>query len=269
MFYQPSTIEEALELKAKLGPTGRFLAGGTDLIVMMKKGRLTLDEVVDISQLSTLAETRIEGDEIFIGAACPHRTLEDWPVHVLAQAARTVGGPQIRHRGTVGGNVANASPAGDVSVALLALDADVELISVRGSRRMPLTEFFLGVGKTAIVPDEMILGFRFTAPERSAFYKIGKRNAVAISVICLGVSFSRDGNVRIAVGSVAATPLRLKATEAFLRESGLSAATIEEAARMATEEVRPITDHRGGAEYRRAMAGVLTKRLLSQLSEEA
>lgn len=265
MFYQPKTVEEALALKARLGTAARFLAGGTDLVVMMKKGRLTLEEVVDLSRLTELSETRDEGETLYVGALCAHRTLETWPIPVLADAARRVGGPQIRNRGTVGGNVGTASPAGDVSVALLALDAEIELLSLRGLRTMPLREFFHGVGRTAIAPDELIAGFRFRRPLQSAFYKNGKRNSVAISVVCAGVALDPDGNPAIALGSVAPTPLRLLKTEAFLRERGIDPETVQEAGRLASEEVSPITDHRASAEYRRAVAGIAVTRLLTPL----
>lgn len=268
MFHQPASMAEALALKSRLGGEARFLAGGTDLVVQAEKGRLALTTVVDLGRIGELAETRDDGDWLFVGATCVHRALESWDVAVLAQAARTVGGPQIRNRGTVGGNVANASPAGDVSVALLALDATVELASVRGLRSMPLSEFFVHVGKTAIAPDELILGFRFKRPRASAFYKVGKRNAVAISVFCLGAAIGQDGHPTLAVGSMAPTPLRLARTEAYLKAEGLSPETIKEAGRLASEEVSPISDHRASADYRRGIAGPLVSRLLTQLAQE-
>lgn len=267
MYYQPATLTEALELKAELGERARFLAGGTDLVVMMKKGRVILSDVIDLSRLSAFTEVDEDGSEFVVGARRVHRAIESLPVAVLADAARQVGGPQIRNRGTIGGNVATASPAGDVSVALLALDASIELLSVRGKRNLPLREFFLGVGRTAIAPDELIAAFRFRKPAMSAFYKNGKRNSVAISVVCAGAALDADGHPMIAVGSVAATPLRLLKTEAFLRERGLAAEAIAEAGRLAAEEVRPITDHRASAEYRRSVAGVAVTRLLTQLAQ--
>jgi carbon-monoxide dehydrogenase medium subunit len=266
MFYQPTTLAEALRLRAELGSQARFLSGGTDLVVMMKKGRVTLSDVIDLSQLAELTEVRDDAEALVIGARCAHRVLEGSPVTVLADAARQVGGPQIRNRGTIGGNVATASPAGDVSVALLALDATVELVSLRGTRAMPLRDFFLGVGRTAIAEDELITGFRLRKPARSAFYKNGKRNSVAISVLCAGAALDADGHPMLAVGSAAPTPLRLLKTEAFLRERGLDAEAIAEAGRLAAEEVRPITDHRASADYRRAVAGVAVTRLLTQLA---
>lgn len=267
MFYQPASIQEALTLKAQLGAKGRFIAGGTDLVVMMKKGRMTLEDLVDLGSIPELRETRDEGNTVFIGAMCPHRALEGGSVAALANAARQVGGPQIRNRGTVGGNVGTASPAGDVSVALLALDATVEVLSQRGARSLPLRTFFKGVGKTALEQDELIVGFSFKRPAKSAFYKVGKRNSVAISIVSAGASMASDGSICLALGCVAPTPLRLTKTEAFLKERGLSEEAIAEASRMAGEEVMPITDHRASAEYRKALAEVLVKRLLTELVE--
>lgn len=266
MFYQPSTLQEALELKAKLGHEARFLAGGTDLVVGMQKGRLTLDEVIDLSRLDELRYVHDDGRSMTLGAGCTHAMVESCRVAALADSARQVGGPQIRNRGTIGGQLGTASPAGDVSVGLLALEADVELVSVRGTRTVPLQEFFLGVGKTVLAPDELISAVRFDHPAGSAFYKIGKRNSVAISIVMCAVALGPDGAPRIALGSVAPTPLRLLKTEAFLKAEGLTATTIEEAGRLAREEVNPITDHRAGADYRRDVSGVLVARLLRELT---
>lgn len=266
MFYQPSTLQEALELKAKLGPAARFLAGGTDLVVGMQKGRVTLDEVIDLSRLNELCYVHNDGRSMTLGAGCTHAMVETCEVAALANSARQVGGPQIRNRGTIGGQLGTASPAGDVSVGLLALEAEVELVSLRGSRTVPLQEFFLGVGKTVIAPDELISAVRFDHPAASAFYKIGKRNSVAISIVMCAVAIGQDGAPRIALGSVAPTPLRLLKTEAFLKAEGLRPSTIEEAGRLAREEVNPITDHRAGADYRRDVSGVLVARLLSELT---
>lgn len=265
MFYQPSTLQEALELKAELGAAARLLAGGTDLVVGMQKGRLTLDEVIDLSRLSDLCYVHDDGRSMTLGAGCTHAMVETCRVAALANSARQVGGPQIRNRGTIGGQLGTASPAGDVSVGLLALDAEVELVSVRGTRVVPLQSFFVGVGKTVLAPDELISAVRFDDPAASAFYKIGKRNSVAISLVMCAVAIGPDGAPRIALGSVAPTPLRLVETEAFLRAEGLSPETILEAGRLVREEVQPITDHRASADYRRDVSGVLVTRLLSDL----
>lgn len=266
MFYQPVTLVEALELKARLGTRARFLAGGTDLVVAQQKGRITLDEVIDLARLTELRYLRDDGATVKIGANCTHAQLEPLDVRALADSARQVGGPQIRNRGTVAGQLGTASPAGDVSVGLLALDATVEIASVRGIRTVPLNDFFVHVGKTVLAPDEMILSVTCRRPTASQFYKIGKRNAVAISVLMCAVALEGDQVMGLALGSVAPTPLRLHKTEAFLRAEGLRPATIAEAARLTREEVSPITDHRASAEYRREVAGVLVARLLTELT---
>lgn len=265
MFYQPSTLDEALELKARLGPTARFLAGGTDLVVGMQKRRLTLDTVIDLSRLTELCYVRDDGRTVTLGAGCTHAMVEQGPVRALADSARQVGGPQIRNRGTIGGQLGTASPAGDVSVGLLALDATVELASVRGTRTVPLSDFFVSVGKTVLAHDELILSISFEHPLKSAFAKIGKRNSVAISLVMAAAAIAPDGSPRIAVGSSAPTPLRLHQTEAFLLAEGLSEASLVAAGELARAEVSPITDHRASGDYRRDVAGVLVTRLLRDL----
>lgn len=266
MFYRPATLTEALELKSRLGRDGVFLAGGTDLVVGVAKGRLEIGHWIDLSLLGELCYVEPEGDGLRIGALCTHAMLEASPWRALAQAARLVGGPQIRNRGTVAGNLGTASPAGDVNVALLALDGEVELLSLGGSRRVPLSEFFLAPGKTVIEPDELIVAVRVPAASDSGFLKIGKRLSVAISVVSCAVAKLRDGRIRIALGSVAPTPMRAYRAEALLHDHGLSADTIAEAARLVAEEVRPIDDHRASADYRRFVSGVLARRLLADIA---
>jgi probable selenate reductase FAD-binding subunit len=266
VFYRPATLDEALELKSRLGRDAVFLAGGTDLVVGVAKGRLDIGHWIDLSRLSDLSYVAQEDGGLRIGASCTHAMLEASPYRALAQAARLVGGPQIRNRGTVGGNLGTASPAGDVNIALLAFDAEVELLSLRGGRRVSLREFFLSPGKTVMEPDEMIAAVRIPACKASGFLKVGKRLSVAISVVCCAVARLADGRIGIALGSVAPTPLRASKAEDLLASNGLNADTIVEAARLVSEEVRPIDDHRASADYRRHVSGVLARRLLAELS---
>lgn len=266
MFYRPATLTEALELKSRLGKDAVFLAGGTDLVVGVAKGRFEIGHWIDVSRLGELCYVERDGDGLRIGASCTHAMLEASPWRALAQAARLVGGPQIRNRGTVAGNLGTASPAGDVNIALLGFDAEVELMSLRGTRRAALRDFFLAPGRTIMEPDEMIVAVHVPGGEDSGFLKVGKRLSVAISVVCCAAAKLADGRVCIALGSVAPTPLRAFRAEAFLQQQGLSADTVAEAARLVTEEVRPIDDHRASADYRRAVSGVLARRLLSDLA---
>lgn len=267
MFHRPRSTTEALELKSRLGTQGVFLAGGTDLVVGVAKGRLTVSDWIDLSGLPDLDYVREEAAELVVGPLATHAMLEGTSFSAsVAEAARTVGGPAIRNRGTLAGNLGTASPAGDVNIALLAHDATVDLLSVRGQRTLKLQEFFVGPGRTQIAADEMIHAIRIPRARASGFLKIGKRRSVAISVVCAAAARLEDGRVCIALGSVAPTPFRAERAEAYLADRGLSAESIAQAARIVQEEVRPIDDHRAGADYRRAVSGVLARRLLSRIA---
>ena len=264
-FHQPKSLAEALQLKAELGEGAYFLAGGTDLVVLRNRGRIKGEHWIDLSRLNELNSLETVDGKLRIGAACTHSRLEQTPYTALAEAAASVGGPQIRARGTVAGNVGNASPAGDVSVALLAHDAEIELTSLEGSRRLNLDAFFVGPGKTVIAPGEMITAFYLPSEVRSAWFKVGKREATAISVVAAAVGRQADGRVHIALGSVAPRPIRVAAAEAHLAEHGLTPETALEAGRIVSESITPITDHRATADYRRGIAGKMVSRLLAQL----
>jgi CO/xanthine dehydrogenase FAD-binding subunit len=206
------------------------------------------------------------------------------PVRCLAEASLGVGGPQIRNRGTIAGNLATASPAGDGSTALLALDAELELRTAGSVRHLPLREFFLDYRRTALAADEMITAVEFPANWRTAWQKLGKRGAMNISMVCCAVGASPSGKFHVAFGSVGPYPLRAPQAEAFLSaECGLqntergilsgaespmeiSDKVVSEAARLAELDVRPIDDFRARADYRRAMAGVLLKKCLRELA---
>lgn len=267
MFHQPTSIDDALALKARLGREGSFIAGGTDLVVGVRKGRRAFGSLIDLSRVAGLDTIETQGDQLRIGAMVRHAALEGSHLHALADACATVGGPQIRNLGSIGGQIHTASPAGDVSVALLALRAEVELASLRGTRRVPLQEVFVSPGRTSLADDELIVAVWVPNGRRSAFYKLGKRDAVAISLIMGAASTDAEGReLALALGCVAPVPLRMRSVEAHLAGRPLDAQTIAEAGELAFAEVSPISDHRGGADYRRAMARSLTLRLLSQLA---
>lgn len=274
MFFQPTTIPEALQLKAAQGAGARFIAGGTDLIVMRNHGRMEAGAFIDLSHVAGFdtVETLPDGlhHRAAGGATCAR--LARLPVRCVAEAAHSVGGPQIRNRATVAGNLASASPAADVATALLALDATVEMGSVRGVRAMPLRDFFLDYRKTALAPDELITSVTFPADWHTAWEKLGKRGAMNISLVCCAVGVSPAGDVRVAYGSVAAFPMLAVRTGGFLQDAGLRHGTpadealIAEACRIAASEVRPVDDFRGSAEYRREMCGVLLRKCLRTIA---
>lgn len=265
MFHRPESIDEALALKSSLGATGTFLAGGTDLVVGIRKEKTRVQQFIDLSRIAGLDGVYRDGDRLRIGALCAHAALERESITALAAACETVGGPQIRNLGTIGGQLGTASPAGDVSVALIALDADCEIASVRGTRVISLADFFTGPGRTVLAPDEMVLSVSVPLDRKSAFYKIGKRDAVAISLVMGAASVSADGAVSIGLGCVAPVPFRPRKAEEHMRTHGLSDESIEAAATIAMSEVKPITDHRGSADYRRAMSAALVRRLVRSI----
>ncbi len=256
----PNSIDEAL---AGLSEGAIPLAGGTDLMVEVNFGHIRPERVVGLRRLAELGEW--EGNRI--GAGVTWRRIERDGPKALAEAARTVGSPQIRNAGTIGGNLGTASPAGDGHPFLAAVDASIELASTGSSRVLPWAEFFTGVKKTARKQNELITAVHLPAdlPERQCFGKIGVRNAMVIATVCAVVTRSQDGRTTVALGSVAPTPIRAVKAEAMISSiTEPTASDLHEFGRLVSEEVRPITDHRSTEEYRRHGAGVLARRLLER-----
>lgn len=245
------------------------LAGGTDLMVEVNFGHSRPERVVGLRRVPELAEW--DGNRI--GAGVTWRRIERHGPRALAQAARTVGSPQIRNAGTIGGNIGTASPAGDGLPFLAAVDARVELASAEGNRLVAWEDFFTGVKRTARRPEELITAVVLPPdlPERHEFAKIGVRNAMVIATVCCVVTRRDDGTTTVALGSVAPTPMRARRAEEMISAGKEpSEADLVEFARLVSEEVRPITDHRSTEAYRRHASGVLARRLLERcLRKEA
>jgi len=256
----PRTVDQAV---AAMSEGALALAGGTDLMVEVNFGHVRPMNVVALRRIAELGEW--EPDRI--GAGVTWSRLERQAPQALAQAARTVGSPQIRNAGTLGGNVATASPAGDGLPFLAAVDASIELRSPAGDRSVPWHEYFVGVKKTSRLAGELITAIRLpeAMPERQAFGKIGVRNAMVIATVCCVVTRDQTGSTRVALGSVAPTPMRARQAEEMISSIGRpSASDMTEFARLVSEEVKPITDHRSTEEYRRHAAGTLARRLLDR-----
>lgn len=239
------------------------LAGGTDLMVDVNFGHRRPENVVGLRRVEELKEW--EGNRI--GAGVTWRRLEEDGPGALAQAAHTVGSPQIRNVGTIGGNLATASPAGDGHPFLAAVDASIEVVSSGGYRVVPWHEFFTGVKKTTLRRDELVSAVVLPEhlPERHEFAKIGVRSAMVISTVCAVVARRDDGTTTVALGSVAPTPMRASAAEEMISSIARpSRSDLDEFARLVSEEVQPITDHRSTERYRRHAAGVLARRLLER-----
>ena len=306
-YFAPSSVAEALDLLERHGDRCRIIVGGTDLILELERGVRKQEIVVDVSRVDGLDRIDVRSPnvpgtfesarhvtQLSLGALVTHNQVvasRDAIAHAfpLARACWLVGAPQIRNRGTVAGNLVTASPANDTITPLWAMDATVTLASrSRGERTLPCDQFFLGVRRTALQPDEMLVGINVPAlkpTERGTFLKLGLRQAQAISVVNVAVIVEFDdrrpttddeGNARlthhasrarIALGSVAPTIVRATEAEAYLAGKGLTDVVIERAAELAASAARPISDIRGSADYRRDMVRVLTARALRQLRD--
>lgn len=221
------------------------------------------DHVVGLRRVEELQSW--EGNRI--GAGVTWRRIERDGPRALAQAARTVGSPQIRNAGTIGGNLGTASPAGDGHPFLAAVDAAIEVDGGGKKRRLLWDEFFVGVKKTALADDELITAVVLPEelPERHEFGKIGVRNAMVISTVCAVVTRRDGGSVTVGLGSVAPTPMRATMAEEMISAiDNPTESDLSEFQRLVSQEVKPITDHRSTEEYRRHAAGVLSRRLLER-----
>ena len=259
---QPRSVPDALKMLRDEGPLVP-MAGCTDLFVALNFGTLRDTRFVNLWGLDRLRTIDVRGGMLAIGALATHSDLVRSPlvrtrIPMLAAAAREVGGVQIQNRGTLGGNVANASPAGDTLPVLAAADATVVLISAAGTRRVAFNQFYTGYRQTVRRPDELIAGFEIPVIRGTQWFrKVGTRAAQAISkIVIAGIRPEPGGAVRLALGSVAPTVIRATRTEAAL-SSGTS---IEEAQQILLEEIVPIDDIRSTAEYRRRVAANLLAR---------
>jgi CO/xanthine dehydrogenase FAD-binding subunit len=276
-FLQPETWADALAAKAEV-PAALPIIGGTDVMVELNFDRQRPFALLDLTRVAELADWAVEDGLLRIGAGVTYtRIIHELADRLpgLAMASRTVGSPQIRNRGTVGGNLGSASPAGDAHPPLLATDALVEVGSVRGTRRMPIADFFTGPKRHALAPDELIAAFLVPpAGGPQQFAKIGTRNAMVIAVASFGLALHPEhGTVGAALGSAAPTPLFAGEAAAFagaeLRDTGLWASraalptvVAERFGELVAMAASPIDDVRGSAAYRRHALAVLAERTL-------
>ena len=272
----PKNLAEAVRLQANEKTRGKLLAGGTDLMVQWAAGVPAPERATSVWNLPELTAIEVFPGFVEIGAGVTHAFLcecKQIRAHVpaLVAAAATVGAQQIQARGTLGGNAANASPAGDTAPALLITGGSVVLASVAGLREVPLAQFWTGYRQIAARPDEIIAAFRLPkkGPAKERFRKIGTRRAQAISKVMAASRILVENGVivsaTIALGSVASTPVRLAEVEKFLAGKPLSPSLIDEAEKLAQATVQPIADIRSTAEYRRWASGRLVRDALENL----
>ncbi|MBV8354198.1 MAG: xanthine dehydrogenase family protein subunit M, partial [Candidatus Eremiobacteraeota bacterium] len=279
---RPASLAMALRALRDAPPRTRLVAGGTDLVVEQQRGVKPADHLIDLTALDELRYIRIEGDTVALGGLATHNDVLASPelqrlALPLAQACIEVGAPQIRTRATIAGNLVTASPANDTITPLIALDAEVVLAHLDGAesegvriveRVVRLSDFYTGFRSTVLRPDEIVSEIRFRglhANRRGIFLKLGLRRAQAISVI--NVAIVIGGETRIALGCVAPTIIRAQNAEELLRGRGLDVDLARRAGEIAAEEIAPIDDIRGSAEYRRQTVSALVERALIALME--
>lgn len=276
-YVRPSTADEVSTLLLKHPGEARLFMGGTDLLVRMRDGVLAPRLLIDVKRLPGMTDIHFDpAAGLSLGAAANLNTIARHPAviehyPVLAEAISTVASYQLRSRATMGGNLCNASPAADTAPAALVLEARLVACGPQGERVIPAVEFFLGPGKSALQPGELVIRIEFPRPPAGSagrYLKLGRNAAGDLAIAGAAVLAYPDPTVpsgfrfRIALASVAPTPIRVVSAEAALTQDSITAETLESAAILTRDAAAPISDLRGSADYRRAMVRVLTRRAL-------
>lgn len=267
-FFGPRKIEEALEILSKYGKEIKVIAGGTDLLIQYYDRLYEVNGWLDLKNIKELKDIRINKNKIEIGAMVSHAQLEKsqdikkyFPI--LGQAAADIGSPQIRNRGTVGGNIVNASPAGDLLAPLMAYDAQFRLLSIQGEKIVPAEEFFTGPKKTILEPAQLLTQIILPLPSERTYgcwIKIGKRKALIIATITLAlvVEMAEDNktvkDVRTCLGSVAPTPIEIEEIREKMIGKKFSELDFNQLGQIVEDKISPIDDIRGTREYRKDVA---------------
>ena len=277
-YISPENKEEALKILKEERVNACIVAGSTNVLPDIKDKNLTPKILVDITAIKELRGVDKKKDKICIG---PLTTIAELinsefilkESRILIQAAEQFADPLVRNNATIGGNLVTASPAADMAVPLLTLDALIKIESVREKREVKLKEFFLGPGKTILQDDEMIVGIEFEQSDinkNGYFIKLGQRKAMSIAIASVAVNLevrqNKISQIRIAAGSIAPIPIRLTIVEEFLENKEISNKLVEEAMNKVSEEVNPISDIRASEEYRRYISGILFKRAFNKLT---
>ncbi|HOE18669.1 MAG TPA: xanthine dehydrogenase family protein subunit M [Syntrophorhabdaceae bacterium] len=275
----PKTLEEALSFLKEHKEAARLFAGGTDLIPQLKKREVDIPRyLVDLKGIPGLDSIAFdEKAGLKIGPLATINAIKDSPYvrdHYpsLFQAASSMASPQVRNRGTFAGNICSAVPSADSAPALLALEASVRLLGQKGEREVPMDKFFIGPRKTVLEAGEMLLEIKVSRPKpgsRNVYLKLSPRHSMDLAIVGVAVAATCDGGVckdiKIALGAVAPTPIRVPAAEKILEGNRITPEIIEEASQNAAAQCSPIDDHRASLEYRRDMVYILARRALNNV----
>ncbi|MGN0694356.1 MAG: FAD binding domain-containing protein [Lentihominibacter sp.] len=279
-YTRATSLEEASKLAAEKGDKAVLMAGGTDVILLIHAKAIPAELVIDIKEIPGLDEIKyVEGEGMHIGALAKLFDIQSSPVVVekmpaLCDAARYVASPQIRRKGTMAGNICNASPSADTASILVAMKAVVKVYNVKGEKEIPIDEFFKGVKKTVLEPGDVVTEIfipELKKGEGSAYFKHSVRKAMDLAIIGVGSKITMDGSkitdASICMGGVGITPLRAKNAEKILIGNEITDELLEQAGVAASEECSPISDVRASAEYRKDMVRVYTKRAVKKAVE--
>jgi len=279
-YLQPSTVDECVGLLAKHGKNAKIIAGGTDLMLKTRARMVNPKYVVDVGDINDLRRIADDGVKgLRIGSCVTVREVESSPLvkeryQLLATAAGLIGSVGIRNVATIGGNICNASPSAETLPALLCLSAEVRIVGPKGERMVPLGEFFVGPGATVLGQDELLTEVLIPAPKpgtKGVYLKNSPRGSIDLAIVGVAAVGTFDPaskactEIKVALGAVAATPIRAKNAEKILQGKVFDDALIAAAAQAAADEARPINDVRASAEYRREMVRVFTRRALETL----
>lgn len=279
-YFTPDSVEEACQLLLKHGSKAKAIAGGTDVLIKMKKELLATEILVAIGQLPQLKKIEyVPGKGVVIGSAVTHNEVQNAKVlHEkylsVAEAAHQMANSQVRNLGTVGGNISNAVPSADLPPILIALDTTVKIVGSKGERTLPLEDVFKGPNQTVLEHDELIT--EFVIPDDSftgsTYIKFGLRASGALAVVGVAAAVKMEGDIikdaRIVLGAVSPVPVRAKQAENFLKGKQAGEELFAEAGVIASGECRPISDIRASAEYRKDMVRVYTQRALQKAVNE-